>query len=80
MENGFTEDDKNKLIELLNFIAQKATFNGWKTEDTIKHFKLLSHAQSVILPKIEAHILEVKKVIQTSETPETEKASKKTRG
>lgn len=76
MEHGFTEDDKNKLIELLNFLAEKATFSNWKTADSIKHFKLLSHAQNVLIPKIEANILEVKKVTQLKETEKTDKPSK----
>ena len=77
MNHGFTEEDKNKLVELLNFIAKKATFDGWKTEDTIQHFKLLSYAQTVLIPKIEANILEIKQVIQLNKEPE--KAEKPTK-
>ena len=57
--NKFTEEDQNKVADFLNFIAVKAEFNGWKTDDTIKHFKLLAHMQQVILPKIEANTLEI---------------------
>lgn len=64
MNNSFTEDDKNKVIELLNFIAKRAVFPDWKTEDTIKHFKLLAHLQTVILPKIEANIFEMGAIIK----------------
>lgn len=69
-KSSFTEEDKNKLIEFLNFIAVKAEFNGWKTEDSIKHFRLLSYLQQTILPKIEKHILEVGEVKKMKESEE----------
>jgi hypothetical protein len=62
--NKFTEDDKQKLIEFLNFVAERAEFPQWKTTDTIKHFKLLSFMQQVLLPKVEANILEIVQVIE----------------
>lgn len=64
----FTELDKQQLIEFLNFIATRASFPNWKTDDTIKHFKLLSHIQHQILPKIEANILEIIEVKKLDET------------
>jgi|WetSurMetagenome_2_1015567.scaffolds.fasta_scaffold227410_2 hypothetical protein len=67
MENNFKQEDYDKLVDFLNFIAQKAEFNNWKTEDSIKHFKLLAHMQQSVLPKINAHILEVNRVIKASE-------------
>ena len=76
MKNKFTDEDKQKVIELLNFIAEKANFNDaknpWKTADSIKHFKLLSHMQHVILPKIEDNILEVKELVSLEEKSEVE--------
>lgn len=60
----FTEEDKEKLIEFLNFMATKFEANNWKTADTMKHFKLLAHIQQAILPKIDANILEVIKVVE----------------
>lgn len=75
MENKFTEEDKTKLVELLNFIAERATFPGWKTNDTVKHFKLLAHVQQVILPKIEANVMEIKRVIE-DEKPKTKTRKK----
>jgi hypothetical protein len=66
LKNAFTDDDKKKVIELLNFLAERAIFNGWKTEDTVRHFKLLAHMQQVILPKIEAHIFEMGEVVQAA--------------
>lgn len=61
--NNFSEEDKEKFVEFLNYVAKYAEFK-LKTEDLIKYFKLLSHAQQVLLPKIHNHILEVKKVIE----------------
>ena len=66
MKNSFTEDDKKKTIEFLNFIAQKAKFNDLNTQDIIAHFKLLSFMQQVLLPKIDANILEIVKVVEPS--------------
>ena len=62
--NKFTEEDKEKVIEFLNFIAKKAEFKDWKTTDSIAHFKLLAHMQQVVIPKIEANILEFNELIQ----------------
>lgn len=66
----FTKEDKEKFIEFLNFIAMKAEFNNWKTEDTMKHFKLLVHMQQVVLPKIDANILEVLNVVEPENSEE----------
>lgn len=71
MKDQFTEDDKNKFIEFLNFIHERAVFPNWKTSDSIKHFKLLACMQQVILPKIENHILEFKKVIKITKSVNT---------
>jgi hypothetical protein len=67
-DNNFSEEDYTKVAEFLNFVASKAEFNGWKTEDTVSHFKLLAHMQQQILPKIKDHILEITKIVE----PETE--------
>lgn len=66
----FTTEDKEKVIEFLNFMATKFEANNWKTADTMKHFKLLAHLQQVILPKIDANILEVIKVVEAEENNE----------
>lgn len=62
--HAFTDDDKKKVIDFLNFIAERAAFKEWKTEDTVRHFKLLAHMQQIILPKIDAHIFELGEVVQ----------------
>lgn len=65
-EMNFTEDDKQKVIEFMNMIAKNAKFK-FKTEDVINYFKLIAHMQQKILPKIEANILEVKRIIEAKE-------------
>jgi hypothetical protein len=66
--NAFTEDDKEKVIEYLNYVAKHAEFK-FRTEDVIKYFKLLSHMQQIILPKISNNILEIKRVIEGETAP-----------
>lgn len=70
-KDKFTEEDRNKVIDFLNFIAKKAEFNNWKTEDSITHFKLLAYIQQIVIPKIESNILEVKEVVQNKEKEES---------
>jgi hypothetical protein len=70
----FNEEDKAKFIEFLNTIAKTATFN-LKTEEVISYFKLLSHMQQKILPKLDANILEVKRIVETK--PEAEEVKPK---
>ena len=70
MNNKFTKQDYDKVVEFLNFMATKATFNNWKTEDSITHFKLLAHLQQVVLPKINEHILEITRVMDAPKDKE----------
>ena len=65
-KNNFTEDDKKKVVDFLNTVATNATFN-MKTEEIIQYFKLLSFMQQTLLPKINQHILEVKRIIEAPE-------------
>lgn len=65
-EHNFTEDDKKKVIEFLNVIAKTAKFEV-STDELISYFKLLAHMQQKIIPKIDANILEVKRVIETKQ-------------
>lgn len=60
--NKFTEDDKNKVVEFLNFIAKNAKFGDVDTKFCIEYFKLLNFMQTSILKKIDANILEIKAV------------------
>ena len=76
--HSFTEDDKEKFIDFLNCVAKSAEFK-FRTEELIKYFKLLSHMQQVVLPKIGANILEVQRVINPPENTVEEKAPKRGR-
>lgn len=61
MNNKFSEEDKAKVVQYLNYVATKAEFN-MKTDDIIKYYKLLSYMQTELLPKIEANIFEIKSI------------------
>lgn len=70
MQNNFNEDDKEKVINFLNMVAQKAEFK-LSTQEVIEYFKLLAHMQQIIIPKINDHILEVVKVIEPEKPKRT---------
>jgi len=59
---NFTEEDKDKVVEFLNTLATRAEFNKMTTKDIIAYFRLLNFMQGTLLPKIDAHIFEVKEV------------------
>ena len=75
MDNNFTEDDKTKFVEFLNSVAKYAKLE-LNTQELIAYFKLLNHMQSVILPKLNANILEVIRVVE----PEKEEKPKDKKG
>ena len=68
---SFTEADKQKFVEFLNIIAKCATFE-MKTDEVITYFKLIAHMQQVMLPKLDANILEV---VRIGKAQEVEKKS-----
>jgi len=70
-EMSFNEEDKLKMIEFLNMVAKHARLD-LDTQEVIQYFKLLSHMQQKILPKIDANILEVKRVIEPKPIAATE--------
>lgn len=72
-EMNFNEEDKQKVVEFLNMVAKHAKFE-LSTAELISYFKLLSHMQTKILPKIDSNILELKRVINTQ--PEQGDATK----
>lgn len=61
MQNCFSEDDRQKFIDFLNNVANHAKFEV-DTKQLCIYFKLLAHMQQVILPKLDAHILEIKEI------------------
>jgi len=72
----FTKEDKEKVTEFLNLVAKHAKFE-LDTNQVISYFKALAHMQSSILPKIDANILEVVRVVEPE--PEEKKPKKKTK-
>ena len=58
MDYKFTEDDKKKLVEFLNFVAKNASFTV-NTQQIIEYFKLLNFMQQNLLAKVDKNILEV---------------------
>lgn len=64
VENKFNEEDKKLFIGFLNSIATNAKFE-MNTKEICEYFKLLAHMQQVILPKLDANILEVIKVVES---------------
>jgi len=69
-ESKFNEEDKKNFIDFLNMIAKHAQFE-MNTQEIIQYFKLLSHMQTKMLPKIEANILEVKRIVHSEDQAET---------
>lgn len=65
-ELKFNEEDKKKFIDFLNMIAKHAKFE-MNTQELIEYFKLLSHMQTKMLPKIDANILEIKRIVEPKE-------------
>lgn len=75
MKNNFTEVDKQKVVEFLNFTAKNAKFEV-NTHEVIEYFKLLSYMQQTLLPKIDANILEITKIVEKPIEEKKEKKSK----
>lgn len=76
MKNKFTEDDKKKTIEFLNFVANKAILKEVSVQESIEWFKLLSFMQQTLLPKLDANILEVLRVVEPKEENKSESDKK----
>lgn len=76
MDNKFTEEDKKKVVDFLNMVATHAEFK-FNTDQTIKYFKLLAFMQQQLLPKIDANIFEIKRVVEQKEEPNKKVSSKK---
>jgi hypothetical protein len=75
-EMRFNEDDKKQVIDFLNMVAKNAKFS-FDTTEIIQYFRLLQHMQGKILPKIEANILEVKRVVNPAPEAEIQPETKK---
>lgn len=76
MKDKFTEEDKKKVIDFLNILAKHARYDV-NTEELINIFKLLSFMQQVVVPKIDANILEIKRVVEQAPVVEEKKEPSK---
>jgi len=72
----FNEEDKQKFVEFLNLVAKNAKFT-LDTAEVIQYFKSLSYMQQKLLPKIEANIFEVKRIVESSAPVEEAKSKGK---
>lgn len=52
----------------MNMVATHAKFS-MDTNELIQYFKLLQHMQQKILPKVDAHILEIKRIVESKDEP-----------
>ena len=69
---GFSERDSDNLIKLLNFMNDHATFT-LTNKQAIEWYGYLAWAQKDLLPKIQAHVLEIGKVKEVEKVPEAPK-------
>lgn len=65
----FTEVDAEKLVSLLNFVANNATFDKLKVKDIIAFNKMLSWAQTELLVKLQANIFQITEIKQVKKAP-----------
>lgn len=70
-----TEEDKQKVVQFLNQIGTHARFDV-NTHELIAIFKNLQFMQQVLIPKIDANILEIKQVHQAPEEEQPKKGKK----
>ena len=66
MNKTFKEEDKKKVVEFLNHVARHGKFTH-NVQELIEFYKLLNFMQTEILPKIDANILEITKVVEPKE-------------
>lgn len=71
----FNEEDKQKVIDFLNMNAKYAKLT-LDTAELIEYFKLLNHMQAKILPKINANIFEVVRVVEAPQPAAEESKAK----
>jgi hypothetical protein len=77
LARSFTEADYDSLVDYVNFNATRAQFDGMTDEDVIKRYKLLLSIQKTILPKVQAHILELKEIKKAPPAKGSRSRSKK---
>lgn len=70
MDNNlqFNEQDKEKVVKFLNLLGEKANYN-LSTKEVIEFFGYLTYLQKTLIPKIDANIFQIEKVVQVEEAP-----------
>jgi len=63
----FTQEDEERTVELLNFIATHAEFKSLSVKQVLQFTKLLNWAQTQLLPKVSAHQFEILSVKEAKE-------------
>lgn len=71
MKNSFKDEDQEKVIKFLNHLAKHAQFTHTVAQ-SIEFFKLLTYMQQELLPKIDANVLEIKRVVEATPPPNPE--------
>jgi len=69
MTNSINTEDLKKLVDYINMTASKAEFK-MNTNEIIKYFQLLTFVQKTLIPKLEANIVEVSRVVTPKESAE----------
>jgi len=59
LQGSFTEEDVNKFVEFLNYVADRAVFKECTIKDQLAFVQLLGYQQKTILHKMRQSILEV---------------------
>ena len=57
MLKGFTEEEVNKHVAFLNYIASNARFDNQSVKDQLEFVKLLNFQQTVLLKKMQDMIV-----------------------
>ena len=70
--DGFREEDYNVISNFVNFVTRNAQFRV-DVKQSIELYNYLSKIQTNVLPKIEAHILEVGSVKQLKDNKNAKK-------
>ena len=75
MDDKFNEEDKKRIIEFLNLIAEKAEFPSLKLTEIIKIYGSLSYMQRDLLAKVDANMLEVVAVHEAKSSEDSSESS-----
>lgn len=69
LPNGFKEEDVNKYVDFLNYIAENAKFDNRTVKDQLEFVRLLQYQQSIILNKMQDAVVGEVKVYEPKAEP-----------